>query len=165
MNESSAASMYRTTTAQSASAVGRVVALFDTILRDFQRALSAVEAGHVETRVFELNHALTILGELQGVLDYERGGSAAKQFEQFYNVTRALIVSANVNVSRESILGLIELFKPVRQAWQEVDRKLSPVETIEARKLAGRVSAPAPAAPTKTEPAPPADKPSSNWSA
>ena len=163
--DNAAASIYRNTTAQSASAVGRIVALFDTVLRDFQRALAAVDGGAVETRVFELNHALTVIGELQGVLDFERGGAAAKQFEQFYNVTRGLIVSANVQVSRESILTLIELYKPIRQAWQEVDRKLPPVEPIEARKSSTAkppANSPAPN-PFGTVPSP--DAPPARWSA
>jgi flagellar secretion chaperone FliS len=165
MNEQGAASAYRTATAQSASAVGRVVALFDTILRDFQRALAAVEAGNVQSRVFEMNHALTVIGELQGVLDFEAGGEAAKQFENFYNVARGLIVSANVNVSRESILGLIDLFKPVRQAWQEVDRKHLAIETIEARKAAAKAQSPAPSSPSRVTPTPSGETPSSSWSA
>jgi flagellar protein FliS len=134
MNDNGAAFAYRETTAQSASAVGRVVALFDTILRDFQRALVAIDEGKIEARVFELNHALTVIGELQGVLDYQRGGEAARRFERFYNVARALIMNANAQVSHGSVLELIELFKPIRQAWQEVDQKLANVETIETRK-------------------------------
>jgi flagellar protein FliS len=165
MNDPGAASTYRTTTAQSASAVGRVVALFDTVLRDFQRALAAVETGNVETRVFEMNHALTVIGELQGVLDHDRGGEAARKFEDFYNVARGLIVSANVGVSRESILTLIALFTPIRQAWQEVDRKLPPVEIIEARKAAGKALDKVSSSRKKIEPAPAPDAPSSSWSA
>jgi flagellar protein FliS len=163
--DNAAASIYRSTTAQSASAVGRVVALFDTVLRDFQRALVAVDNGSVETRVFELNHALTVIGELQGVLDFERGGVAAKQFEQFYNVTRGLIVSANVQVSRESILTLIELYKPIRQAWQEVDRKLPPVEAIETRKSSATKPPASPPAPNPFGTTPAPDAPLARWSA
>jgi flagellar protein FliS len=164
MNETGVAHAYRESTAQGASAVGRVVALFDTILRDFQRALLAIDAGDVQTRVSELNHALTIIGELQGVLDYQRGGEAAVRFERFYNVTRGLILSANVGVSRESLLELMELYKPVRQAWSQVDQKLTNVETIESRKVSSATppnSSPRAANHTPAEEAQPAGK----WSA
>jgi flagellin-specific chaperone FliS len=39
-----------------------------------------------------LNHALIVLGELQGVLDYERGGQVARNLSDFYTVGRVLIL-------------------------------------------------------------------------
>jgi flagellar protein FliS len=118
---------YRQAAARGASPIGEVVALYDTILRDFVRALAALQAGHVEARIFEMNHALLVIGHLQSVLDHERGGEAAKQFATFYAVTRGLIVQANFQATPESIEQLIELYGGVRQAWYEAD-KLLPVQ-------------------------------------
>jgi len=124
MDQNSAASAYQQSIARSASAVGQVVSLYDTILRDFRRALAAIESGKVETRVFELNHALTIIGELQGVLDFQRGGEAAKSLDHFYRVTRPMILEANISASRDSLLRLIELYQGIRNAWHAVEQKL-----------------------------------------
>ena len=121
MNHGSAAQNYQQETARGASAIGGVVALYDTILRDFRRASAAAAAGNVEARVFELNHALTVIGELNGVLDYQRGGEAAKRFQNFYEVTRGLILEANLRATPESLERLIALYSPVRQAWNKVD--------------------------------------------
>lgn len=142
-SDTGAALAYRQATARGATAVGCVVALFDTILRDYNRALSAIDAGDVQTRVFELNHALTTIGELQGVLDFERGGEAARRFERFYNVTRGLIMNANVRGSRESILELIELYKPIRQAWHHVDQNSPSEEILDAAPASSRAETPA----------------------
>jgi flagellar secretion chaperone FliS len=124
MDQYSAASAYQKSAAHGASAVGQVVSLYDTILRDFRRALTAIEAGNIEARVFELNHALTVIGELQGVLDFQRGGEAAVVLERFYNVTRPMIVDANVCVSGKVIVELIEMYQTMRQAWDQVEQKL-----------------------------------------
>lgn len=94
---------YHQASAHGASPVGQIVALYDTILRDFVRALAALQAGDVETRVFELNHTLLVIAHLQNVLDFERGGDAAKQFEILYSVTRGMIVQANFQATPESI--------------------------------------------------------------
>jgi flagellar secretion chaperone FliS len=125
MTKNSAFAAYQLGSAQGASPLGGVVALYDTILRDFQRALAAIDAGKVEIRVFELNHALTVMGELQGVLNFERGGEAAKRLDQFYNLTRPMVVQANVSGDRESVRRLVELFTTVRQAWQQAERQLA----------------------------------------
>jgi flagellar secretion chaperone FliS len=124
MPANDAAATYQQVSAHGGSPVGLIVSLYDTILRDFRRALAALDAGNVETRIFELNHAITVIGHLQEVLDHKRGGEAAKRFEQFYGVTRGMIVNANAQPSRESINSLIGLYGSLRQAWHEADRKL-----------------------------------------
>jgi flagellar protein FliS len=124
MSSNNPASAYQQVSAHGGSPVALIVALYDTILRDFRRALVALEAGNVETRVFELNHALAVIGHLEEVLDHKRGGAVAKRFEGFYRITRGLIVAANAEPSRESLDNLIEMYGSLRQAWQEAERKL-----------------------------------------
>ena len=125
MKDSCAISAYQQSSARGASAVGLIVALYDTILRDFRRALEAFDAGHVETRVSELNHALTVIAHLKNVLDHERGGEAAAHFARFYDVTRRMIVDVNFAKKRSPLIELIELYTSLRQAWQEADRQLA----------------------------------------
>ena len=137
MNHGNAARNYQQESARGASAIGGVVALYDTILRDFRRASAAAAAGNIEARVFELNHALTIISELNGVLDYQRGGEAAKRFHHFYEVTRGLILDANLRSTPESLEYLIALYSPVRQAWKKVDGQIFSSEPRQAPRAAG----------------------------
>jgi flagellar protein FliS len=124
MRSKNAVATYHQVSAHGGSPVGMIVSLYDTILRDFRRAQAALDAGIVETRVFELNHAVDVIGHLEGVLDHKRGGEAAKRLEGFYRITRGMILAANAEPSRASIDALIELYGPVRQAWQDVELKL-----------------------------------------
>jgi flagellar secretion chaperone FliS len=119
-----AALTYQQVSAHGRSPVGMIVALYDTILRDFGRALTALDAGNVETRVFEMNHAVSVIGHLEEALDHQQGGEAAARFEQFYKMTRAMIVAATAKADRQSIRELIDLFVPMREAWQQAERKL-----------------------------------------
>jgi flagellar protein FliS len=124
MNEHGVAFAYQQSSARSATPIGQVVALYDTILRDFRRALEAAESGEVEKRVFELNHSLTVIAYLQSILDHQRGGEAAKRLQRFYEVTHAMILQANANGNRDTLNKLIELYASLRQAWQEVEAKV-----------------------------------------
>lgn len=117
-------SAYQQTAVQGASPIGLVLSLYDTILRDFRRAGAAMERGNAEIRVFELNHALTVIAHLQSVLDFERGTDAAKRFNSFYEVTRGMILSVNVDSSRETLQKLIEMYSSMRQAWQQAEAQL-----------------------------------------
>jgi flagellar protein FliS len=128
MNTNNSAFAYQQATASCASAVGQVVALYDRILRDFREAAAAVEAGRVEKRVDALNHAQTIIGELQGVLDFERGGEAAKRLNSFYNVARALVMKAGVENSAAPLQELVSMFTRLRAAWAQAESKVAPSE-------------------------------------
>jgi len=137
MHNTDAAAAYQRVSSHGRSPVGMIVALYDTILRDFGRALAALGAGNVEARVNELNHAIAVIGHLEETLDHQRGGEAAHRFRQFYQVTRSMIVAANAKSDRESITELVELYAPMREAWQQAEQKL-PSD-----------AAPAPAAPMR----------------
>ena len=153
------ANTYQQASARGASPVGLIVSLYDTILRDLRRALAAHQAGNIETRVFELNHALTVIAHLQSILDRERSPEAAGRFHRFYEVTRALLLEASVAPSSHAFQKLLDLYTPVRQAWQQLDQT-SPTST----------TSPLPASTDKNPPqsvpvAPSMEHPRGSWSA
>jgi flagellar secretion chaperone FliS len=117
---------YQQASAGGATPIGQVILLFDTILRDLGRAVAALRAGKVETRISNLNHALTVIAHLENVLDHEQGGEAAKHFERFYSVTRGMIVQANFQATPEALEEIIKLYIGLRQAWYQVDQRESP---------------------------------------
>ncbi len=128
MSSNDSAFAYHQSTAFGASALGQVIALYDTILRDFHRATVAIAAGQIEKRVNALNHALIVVGELQGVLDYERGGHAARNLSDFYTVARGLILQTSMNGAREKLQELIGMFTRIRAAWAKAERNTGPSE-------------------------------------
>lgn len=135
MNRRDSASAYHQGTAFGASPVGQVIALYDMILHDLRRALSAVDAGQVVQRVNAANHALIVIGELQSVLDFERGGDAARNLDSFYRVSRALLTQASVTSSRERFAELISMFARLRAAWSRVEHSVAPSEPSELPRM------------------------------
>jgi flagellar protein FliS len=129
---------YRQSNAFATSAVGQVVALYDGILRDLYRALSAMEAAQIENRVNAMNHALIIISELQGVLDFDRGGTPARHLNSFYKVTRAMITEASVSNSLELTRELISMFTRLRAAWAHVERTVAPSEPTQMMRISSQ---------------------------
>ncbi len=117
------ASAYQQSSARGASPVGLIVLLYDTILRDLRRAMTAFESGQIEVRVFELNHALTVVGYLQSIIDSEQGGDAAQLLHHFYGMIRPMIVELNASPSVPDFQTLIDLITPVRQAWDQARQR------------------------------------------
>jgi flagellar protein FliS len=115
-----------------------VVALYDVILRDFRLAITAVEARNIEARVNASNHALLVLGELQGVLDFARGGEPAQNLNAFYIAMRALIVQASISSSREKFLDLVAKFARLRTAWSRVERSIAPTAPTDRLRISSQ---------------------------
>jgi flagellar protein FliS len=132
---------YQQTTAFAASSVGQVVALYDRILRDFRSAIAAIGAGQIETRANSLNHALTIIGELQGVLDFQRGGEAARTLNSFYTVARAMVNEAGVTCSVERLQELVSMFARLRAAWAHVESSVVPSEPTQRLRVSSQAQA------------------------
>jgi flagellin-specific chaperone FliS len=94
-----------------------------------------MQKSEIENRSAQIAHALIVLQQLQGTLDFERGGSAARQFEQFYNLVRAKLLEAQIRGSSELMRQQIRCMSEVRDSWQQARRLLQP--------LAGTPPAPA----------------------
>jgi flagellar secretion chaperone FliS len=151
MSTDDSAFAYHQSTAFGASAVGQVVALYDTILRDFHRATAAIDAGEIEKRINAFNHALMVVGELQGVLDFERGGQAARNLSDFYTVARTVIMRASMTGSREKVQELVRMFTRIRAAWAKAERTTGAAEPTQRLRISSEAhpgfSQNAPAAP------------------
>lgn len=102
-----------------------VVILYDTAIDDMRRALAAMKAGDIESRATALRHALLVLQQLQGTLDFDQGGQAARQFEQFYNLIRAKLLEAQMRNSCELMQQQIQFMAEVRDCWMQADAQLT----------------------------------------
>lgn len=131
---------YQETSVRGATSIELVVILYDTALDDMRHALTAMQQEQIETRSRHIGHALIVLQQLQGTLDFERGGAAARQFEQFYNLVRAKLLESQIRNSPESLKQQIRYFSEVRDCWLQANRVLQPkpaAETMPPAKAEG----------------------------
>jgi flagellar protein FliS len=117
---------YRDNAARGATPIELVVLLYDAAIDDMRRALAAMQKSDVEARAAHVQHALMVLQQLQGTLDFERGGGAAHQFEQFYNVVRAKLLEAQIRNSPELMGEQIRFMSEVRECWVQAKRIVQP---------------------------------------
>jgi len=117
-----AAQEYRQRAVEGASPVGLVVLLYGGAITALMRAMAAVDAGNIEKRVLELNKVLAILAELQGTLDFEKGGAVAEHLEKFYTVVRSNVLEASIKNSKPLLEELVKHFSALKEAWAQVER-------------------------------------------
>lgn len=114
---------YRQAAVQGASPMRLVLCLYEQAIEDLRRAIVALERGEVEARTRTINHALTVIGQLQGTVDMERGGNVARNLERFYILLRAGLVEAHSKQSRNLLEQQISQLNTVYEAWQEVEKR------------------------------------------
>ena len=116
---------YRETAVRGANPVGLVICLYEQAIADLRCALIALEKNDIESRTRKINHALVVIGQLQGTLDMQRGGEVATSLDRFYNVLRTGLMEAQLKQSstilRRQISDLVLLY----EAWVEVERSTS----------------------------------------
>ena len=117
---------YRDNAARGATPIELVVMLYDSAIQDMGRALTAMKKSDIEERATASSHALLVMQQLQGTLDFERGGAAAKHFEQFYNLVRGKLLEAQLRNSPELMQQQIRFMSEVRECWIQADRQLQP---------------------------------------
>jgi flagellar protein FliS len=119
-----AQTIYREAALRGATPVGLVVLLYEQAVQDLQRALTAMGQNDVQQRTREINHAIAILGQLNGTLNMEKGGQIARNLRHFYERAKNSLVLAQAQVSPEIIRGQITDLLELREAWCEVNREL-----------------------------------------
>lgn len=122
MKKSQTELTYLRAAAQNASAVGLVIILYDLLVHDLKEAIAAIEDRDIERRSEKIKHSFLVLQQLEGSLDAEKGGEAAKHLAAFYSALRCKILEAHIKVDPEILRRQIELVFDVRQAWQQVDK-------------------------------------------
>jgi flagellar protein FliS len=117
-----ARSSYRESSVRGASPVRLVISLYEQAIEDLRRAVLALDKGAIEERTREINHALLVIGQLQGTLDMERGGDVAKNLARFYGLVRAGLTEAQLKQSSRLLAQQISQLVVVYEAWLEVER-------------------------------------------
>ncbi len=99
------------------TAPGRlIVALYDRLLLDLERATDAVGRGEIEATHECLVHAQAIVAELYSSLDVD-SWPAARGLADIYLFVHGELITANVEKRPERIVSCHGLLAPLRDAW------------------------------------------------
>ncbi len=113
---------YRESSVAGSGPVRLVVLLYEQAIEDLRRASAAQIRGDVEGRTREINHALLVIGHLEGSLDKNAGAKVAENLQKFYGLLRMNLITAQCQQSPELLEKQIEQLIEVRDAWLEVER-------------------------------------------
>jgi flagellar secretion chaperone FliS len=131
MNQAEVNRSYRESEIRGASSVDCAIMFYDVLIADLRKAIQCLAEGDIEGRTNALGHSLLVLGQLQGTLQMESGGDAAKHLYRFYSLARAKILEAQIKCRAQLLEEIVESVLKVREMWVEVREGCTPAATPE----------------------------------
>jgi len=93
-----------------------VLTLFDATLSRLGTARSCIEQGAIARKAGLLHSAVTLLGELRGSLDLDRGGALARNLSDLYDYMVRRVLHANLNNDKAALGEVLGLLGEIREA-------------------------------------------------
>lgn len=113
---------YREAAARGANPIQLVVRLYEQLVEDLRQVAIAMEQQDIRGRTDRIKHAILVVGHLQSGLDFDKGGTVARNLEEFYNFLRQNLVKVQFSPSKAGVQQLIIDVMAVRSSWVEVER-------------------------------------------
>ncbi len=126
---------YQATAIETGSPVDLVVRLYQGVIRFTERGANAVQARNIEGAHESFTRAEAIVRELAGTLNFERGGEIAPNLMAVYDYALGRLVEANCQKRVEPAHEVVELFRSLLTAWQEVAERCHREPALAARPL------------------------------
>ena len=120
------ASQYQQTQVMTSSGVQIVVLLYDAAIQSIELARVGIESNNINDKGRFLGRAISIVGELNSVLDFERGGEIALSLHRLYEYILTELVTANARNSASHLDGPLRCLTTLREGWQEVAVRQQP---------------------------------------
>lgn len=114
---------YQANTVQQEDPMGLVVRLYDGMLGFLRRGGDLLAEGRYGEAAEPIRRATDIVGELQAVLDLERGGEIAANLDRLYTYARKRIMEGHLGCDAKALHEVADLLQPLRDAWAEARTK------------------------------------------
>lgn len=94
--------------------------LFDAAVDRMAAARGCIERGELASKAKLLHSCVTIIAELRGSLDLEKGGALARNLHNLYEYMIRQLLNANVRSDAGCITEVLSLLAEIRSAWMAI---------------------------------------------
>lgn len=111
---------YKQTQVMTSSRVQIVVLLYDAAIQSIELARAGIESNDPKEKGRFLGRAISIIGELNSVLDFEQGGEIARSLHRLYEYMLSELVMANARNDARRLDGPHRCLTTLREGWREI---------------------------------------------
>jgi flagellar protein FliS len=120
------ANQYQQTQVMTSSRVQIVVLLYDAAIHSIELARAGIESNNPKEKGRFLGRAISIIGELNSVLDFEQGGEIARSLHRLYEYMLSELVMANARNDVRRLDGPLRCLTTLREGWREIAAQQTP---------------------------------------
>ncbi len=95
----------------------QLVLLYDGAIKFLNLAATDIENGDILSRALNANRAIDIVGYLQSILDFEKGGEVAPALDALYSGVMMNVLQASIAQDAATMKKAANLLVPVRESW------------------------------------------------
>lgn len=111
---------YQQTQVMTSSRIQVVVLLYDAAIQAIELARVGIESNDPREKGRFLGRAISIVGELNSVLDFEQGGEIAHSLHRLYEYMLSELVMANARNDARRLDGPLRCMTTLREGWREI---------------------------------------------
>lgn len=111
---------YQQTQVMTSSRVQIVVLLYDAAIQSIELARVGIASNDPREKGRFLGRAISIIGELNSVLDFEQGGEIARSLHRLYEYMLSELVTANARNDVRRLDGPLRCMTTLREGWREI---------------------------------------------
>jgi flagellar protein FliS len=111
---------YQQTQVMTSSRVQIVVLLYDAAVQSIELARAGIESNNPQDKGRFIGRAISIIGELNSVLDFEQGGEIARSLHRLYEYMLSELVMANARNDVRRLDGPLRSLTTLREGWREI---------------------------------------------
>jgi len=105
--------------------------LYEHAIQYVKQARAALAAGDILGRSRAISRTIGIVGELEGSLDREAGGSIGQNLAALYRYMRTRLTMANLKQEDGPLAEVESLLETLHGAWKAIDRKVVEAPAID----------------------------------
>jgi len=106
--------------AQEASPYQLVAMLFQKLLGNIATAKGAITQNDFEKKGSEISNAISIIGVLEGSLDFEQGGEVSDNLASLYKFCLEELFIASSNNDIDKLEEVIQILLPIKSGWDSI---------------------------------------------
>nr|1ORY_A Chain A, flagellar protein FliS [Aquifex aeolicus VF5] len=111
---------------ETATPLEQIILLYDKAIECLERAIEIYDqVNELEKRkefVENIDRVYDIISALKSFLDHEKGKEIAKNLDTIYTIILNTLVK--VDKTKEELQKILEILKDLREAWEEVKKKV-----------------------------------------
>lgn len=100
-----------------------VAMLFQKLLGNIAQAKGAIQQKDHAKKGDLISKAITIIGVLEGSLDFKQGGEISKNLSDLYIFCSDKLVEANTNNDEVLLDDIIQILLPIKSGWDSIPKE------------------------------------------